>query len=132
MDGIELELMWSRLRSIVSERAKAMQRTAFSPTVREAGDLAYGLFDARARMIAQADTGTPGHINCMAHCGYEGTAVEHTISSPLTALNVFLFGPRLEGEMAPELPVLLTSPVTPIDEDVSRDMFTYEMLYVRM
>ncbi len=44
--------------------------------------------------------------NCMAHCGYEGTAVEHTISSPLTALNVFLFGPRLDGEMAPELPVL--------------------------
>jgi hopanoid biosynthesis associated radical SAM protein HpnH len=44
--------------------------------------------------------------NCMAHCGYEGTAVEHTISSPLTALNVFLFGPRLDGDMAPELPVL--------------------------
>jgi hopanoid biosynthesis associated radical SAM protein HpnH len=44
--------------------------------------------------------------NCMAHCGYEGTAVENTISNPLTALGVFLFGPRLEGEMAPELPVL--------------------------
>jgi hypothetical protein len=42
----------------------------------------------------------------MAHCGYEGTAVEHTLSSPLTALNVFLFGPKLEGEMAPELPVV--------------------------
>lgn len=69
MDGIELELMWSRLRSIVSEQAKIMQRTAFSPVVREAGDCAYGLFDARARMIAQADTGTPGHINCMARCG---------------------------------------------------------------
>ena len=35
----------------------------------EAGDLAYGLFDARARMIVQADTGTPGHINCLASCG---------------------------------------------------------------
>ena len=44
--------------------------------------------------------------NCMAHCGYEGTAVEHTLASPLTALSVFLFGPRLDGEMAPELPVL--------------------------
>jgi hypothetical protein len=42
----------------------------------------------------------------MAHCGYEGTAVEHTISNPAAALGVFLFGPRLEGEMAPELPVL--------------------------
>lgn len=44
--------------------------------------------------------------NCMAHCGYEGTAVEHTISNPMAALSAFLFGPRIEGEMAPELPVL--------------------------
>ena len=69
MDGIELELMWSHLRNIVNEHAKAMQRTAFSPVVREAGDLAYGLFDGRGRMVAQADTGTPGHINCLASAG---------------------------------------------------------------
>jgi hopanoid biosynthesis associated radical SAM protein HpnH len=43
--------------------------------------------------------------NCMAHCGYEGTAVDHTVANPLKALSVFMFGPRLEGEMAPELPV---------------------------
>jgi hypothetical protein len=42
----------------------------------------------------------------MAHCGYEGTAVEETIANPLSALGVFLFGPKLDGEMAPELPVL--------------------------
>ena len=66
MDGIQLELMWSHLRSTVTEHAKAMQRSAFSPVVREAGDLAYGLFDSRGRMVAQADTGTPGHINCLA------------------------------------------------------------------
>ena len=44
--------------------------------------------------------------NCMAHCGYEGTAVERMIANPLEALRVFLFGPDLDGEMAPELPVL--------------------------
>ena len=44
--------------------------------------------------------------NCMAHCGYEGTAVEETVTNPLAALGVALFGPRLEGELAPELPVL--------------------------
>ncbi len=44
--------------------------------------------------------------NCMAHCGYEGTAVERMIASPLHALRVFLFGPDLDGQMAPELPVL--------------------------
>jgi N-methylhydantoinase B/oxoprolinase/acetone carboxylase alpha subunit len=69
MNVVELELLWSNLRSVVSEQAKAMQRTAFSPVVREAGDLAYAVFDAKARMVAQADTGTPGHINCLAACG---------------------------------------------------------------
>ena len=61
MDGIELEILWGNLVSIVSEQAKALQRTAFSPIVREAGDLATALFDADARMVAQGLAGTPGH-----------------------------------------------------------------------
>ncbi|MEM6851504.1 MAG: hydantoinase B/oxoprolinase family protein, partial [Pseudomonadota bacterium] len=65
MDGVELELRWSNAISIVSEQARALQRIAFSPIVREAGDLATALFDAKARMIAQAITGTPGHINSL-------------------------------------------------------------------
>jgi len=69
MDGIELEILWSNLIAIVSEQAKALQRIAFSPIVREAGDLASGLFDARGRMVAQANTGTPGHINSLAAAG---------------------------------------------------------------
>lgn len=69
MDGIELEILWSNIIGIVSEQAKALQRTAFSPIVREAGDLASGLFDARGRMVAQANTGTPGHINSLAAAG---------------------------------------------------------------
>jgi len=66
LDGIELEIMWSNLISIVSEQARALQRIAFSPIVREAGDLATALFDEEARMVAQAVTGTPGHINSLA------------------------------------------------------------------
>jgi N-methylhydantoinase B/oxoprolinase/acetone carboxylase alpha subunit len=69
MDGIELEIQWSNLIGIVSEQAKALQRIAFSPIVREAGDLASALFDARGRMVAQANTGTPGHINSLAAAG---------------------------------------------------------------
>ena len=65
MDGIELEILWGNLVSIVSEQAKALQRTAFSPIVREAGDLATALFDANARMVAQGLAGTPGHINSL-------------------------------------------------------------------
>ncbi|MFN3937146.1 MAG: hydantoinase B/oxoprolinase family protein [Gemmobacter sp.] len=66
MDGVTLQILWSNLIGIVSEQARALQRIAFSPIVREAGDLANGLFDARARMVAQAVTGTPGHINSLA------------------------------------------------------------------
>lgn len=66
MDGVELQIQWSNLIGIVSEQARALQRIAFSPIVREAGDLANGLFDRRGRMVAQAVTGTPGHINSLA------------------------------------------------------------------
>ncbi|MDB5405968.1 MAG: hydantoinase, partial [Rhodospirillales bacterium] len=69
MDGIDLEILWSNLISIVSDQAKALQRIAFSPIVRETGDLACAIFDRRGRMMAQANTGTPGHINAMANSG---------------------------------------------------------------
>ena len=82
MDGIELEILWSNLIGIVSEQAKALQRIAFSPVVREAGDLASGLFDARGRMVAQANTGTPGHINSLAEAGHTLSRLFHTQLSP--------------------------------------------------
>ncbi len=65
-DPIELEICWQRLIATVNEQAKALQRSAFSPIVREAGDLANAVFDRRGRMVAQAVTGTPGHINSLA------------------------------------------------------------------
>jgi hopanoid biosynthesis associated radical SAM protein HpnH len=43
--------------------------------------------------------------NCMAHCGYEGTAVNDALAHPLKALTVSLRGPRTEGPLAPELPI---------------------------
>src|SRR5439155_1159 len=44
----------------------ARVRTSFTSIVREAGDLSAGVFDRRGWMVAQAVTGTPGHINSMA------------------------------------------------------------------
>lgn len=82
LDGIELEILWSNLIGIVSEQAKALQRTAFSPIVREAGDLASGLFDARGRMVAQANTGTPGHINSLAAAGETLSQLFHNSLAP--------------------------------------------------
>ena len=60
------QVMWNRLLSVVEEQAQALVRTAFSTSVREAGDLSAGIFDTRGRMLAQAVTGTPGHVNAMA------------------------------------------------------------------
>lgn len=63
---IHRQIMWNRLIAVVEEQARIMIRTAFSTTVREAGDLSAGVFDLHGRMIAQAVTGTPGHVNSMA------------------------------------------------------------------
>src|SRR5438552_3962802 len=66
MDPVTLEICWSRLIGVVNEQALALQRTSFTSIVREAGDLSAGVFDRRGLMVAQAVTGTPGHINSMA------------------------------------------------------------------
>jgi N-methylhydantoinase B len=66
MKQIDYQIMWDRLIAVVEEQAMTLVRTAFSTSVREAGDLSAGLFDAQARMMAQAVTGTPGHVNAMA------------------------------------------------------------------
>ncbi|MDD9920798.1 MAG: hydantoinase B/oxoprolinase family protein, partial [Boseongicola sp.] len=58
--------MWNRLLAVVEEQAQVLIRTAFSPIVRECGDISAGIFDFQGRMLAQAVTGTPGHINTMA------------------------------------------------------------------
>lgn len=68
IDPITLEVMWNRLIAVVNEQATALMRTSFTTIVRESGDLSAGVFDTHGNMIAQAVTGTPGHINAMATC----------------------------------------------------------------
>ena len=63
---IRLQVMWNRLLSVVEEQAKTLVRTAFSTAAREAGDISAGVFDLQGQMLAQAVTGTPGHVNSMA------------------------------------------------------------------
>jgi len=43
--------------------------------------------------------------NCMAHCGYEGTAVDDTFANPLKALRVSRKGPKTTGPMVEEPPI---------------------------
>jgi len=63
---VAYQVMWNRLISVVEEQAQALVRTAFSTSVREAGDLSAGVYDLQGQMLAQAVTGTPGHVNAMA------------------------------------------------------------------
>ncbi|AAW60006.1 N-methylhydantoinase B [Gluconobacter oxydans 621H] len=63
---IDFQIMWNRLIAVVGEQAQVLIRTAFSPIVRECEDISAGIFDLKGRMIAQAVTGTPGHVNSMA------------------------------------------------------------------
>ena len=61
-----LQVMWNRLLAVVEEQGQTLIRAAFSPIVRECGDISAGIFDVSGHMLAQAVTGTPGHINTMA------------------------------------------------------------------
>ena len=81
LDPVTLEICWNRLIGVVNEQAAALMRTSFTSIVREAGDLSAGVFDRRGYMIAQAVTGTPGHINSMA------LAMRHVLAAhPLETL----------------------------------------------
>lgn len=71
LDAIRTQVMWNRLIAVVEEQAQSLLRTAFGTITREAGDLSAGVYNVEGKMIAQAMTGTPGHVNTMA------TAVEH-------------------------------------------------------
>ncbi len=79
--AIDYEVMWTRLQAVVEEQAQVLIRTAFSPIVRECGDISAGIFAPDGRMLAQAVTGTPGHINTMAAA--VGLMLEHV---PLDAM----------------------------------------------
>ncbi|MFN0184247.1 MAG: hydantoinase B/oxoprolinase family protein [Aquabacterium sp.] len=70
-ESLVQQILWNRLIAVVEEQANVLRKTAFGPITREAGDLSAGVYDTRGRMLAQAVTGTPGHVNTMA------TAVAH-------------------------------------------------------
>jgi hopanoid biosynthesis associated radical SAM protein HpnH len=70
-------------------------------------------FSELMEMTAWESYGTgrnPKCDNCMAHCGYEGTAVEDAVKHPLKALLVSLSGPNVYGPMVPEPAVVYKRP----------------------
>ncbi|MBR0646033.1 hydantoinase B/oxoprolinase family protein [Plastoroseomonas hellenica] len=61
-DAVTLELLWTRLISVVDEAAAALLRTSFSTIVRESHDFACVLADARGHSLVQATDGVPSFL----------------------------------------------------------------------
>jgi len=95
LSRIAYQVMWDRLISVVEEQAQTLVRTAFGTPTREAGDLSAGVYDTEGRMLAQAVTGTPGHVNSMA------MSVGHVMKKiPLAEMNegdVFILNDPWQG-----------------------------------
>lgn len=62
LDAVTIEILWSRIVSIVDEAAKVIARTAFSTLSNEANDFACVLTDAEGRSLAQNTYGIPSFI----------------------------------------------------------------------
>ncbi len=63
-DPILLEIYRNKLSSIAEEMGLVLQRSAFSPNIKERKDLSCAVFDARGRLIAQAEH-IPVHLGSM-------------------------------------------------------------------
>src|ERR1700750_2459471 len=61
---IELQVIGAALRSIADEMGAVLVRSAFSANIKERRDCSTALFDARARMVAQAEH-IPVHLGAM-------------------------------------------------------------------
>jgi len=59
--------------------------------------------------------------DCMVHSGFEASAVKDTVAHPLKALKVSLFGPKLTGKMAPEIPLDKQRPAENVYDKVVAD-----------
>src|SRR5262245_28785806 len=62
LDAVTLEVLWTRIISIVDEAAKAIVRTSFSTLSNEANDFACVLTDARGSALAQNTGSIPSFI----------------------------------------------------------------------
>src|SRR5207249_5463681 len=65
LDAITLEVLWTRLISVVDEAAKAIVRTSFSTLSNEANDFACMLTDARGYSLAQNSGSIPSFIGTL-------------------------------------------------------------------
>ena len=64
-DAATLEVLWTRLISMVDEAAAALVRTSFSTVVRESHDFSCVLTDERGQSLVQATESIPSFIGTL-------------------------------------------------------------------
>lgn len=106
LDAVTLDVWWSRLISIVDEMAAAIERTAYSTTVREANDYCCTLLNTCGQVIAQNTRTIPSFIGTVAITVREALKV-----FPLESLNpgdvVITNDPWIATGHLPDLTVIL-------------------------
>ena len=70
MDAIERTLFCTRIQSICEEMGAVLQRTAFSPNIRDRLDFSCAVFDEHGRLCAQA-AHIPVHLGSMAYAMHD-------------------------------------------------------------
>ena len=66
MDAIELSIFSSRIESVCDEMGAVLQRSAFSPNIKDRLDFSCAVFDAQGQLCAQA-AHIPVHLGSMAY-----------------------------------------------------------------
>ena len=114
-DPIKLELYKNILTSVSEEMGVTLQRTAFSPNIKERLDFSCAVFDASGQMVAQA-AHIPVHLGSMPLSVL--AAIEHTEMEPGDM--IVLNDPYRGGTHLPDITL-----VAPVYEDESASKPTF-------
>ena len=118
-DPIKLELYKNMLTSVAEEMGVTLQRTAFSPNIKERLDFSCAVFDGTGKMVAQA-AHIPVHLGSMPLSVL--AAIEHTEMAPgdMIALN----DPYRGGTHLPDITL-----VAPVFSDEKRNKTTNKPVF---
>ncbi len=113
IDPVTLEVLRNQLESIAEEMGQTLIRGAYSPNIKERRDCSTALFDARGRMVAQAE-----HIPV--HLGAMPAAVDAVREHDPNPGDVFVLNdPFTGGTHLPD--VTLVSPIAPEIQGIERE-----------
>ena len=121
VDPISLEVFKSLFISVSEEMGVALQRTAYSPNIKERRDFSCAIFDPEAQMVAQA-AHVPVHLGAMP--ASVRAAIDTFPNSLRPGDMVILNDPYLGGTHLPDItlvaPVYADIPASPIGKGGSR------------